>query len=308
MRKLPHPPLRAYGVFAVCALSVQDLAHRTRLLGALDAVQTAEQNYLALGAVAQLFQFPAISHVGEWVAGAEMETLYTQTLSRQESTARPYYDAMRGSAPNNICPYCGQRTVSTLDHYLPKSIHPALAVTPINLVPACSECNKVKLDFQPPTAKDQILHPYFDDVSAEVWLNASVQDVAGRPVLEFFAAPPKAWPVELANRLDTHLRRLKLPALYASHAAEELVNNREALQKLRNAGGPNGVRLHCLEQEQSLRSVHRNNWQAAYYRALAISDWFCELGVLAIEASQRPWPVDPTAAIQALAQGAGAPP
>ena len=213
MRKLRHPPLGAYGVFGVCAHSVRDLAFRTRLFGALDAVQAAEVAYLALGASARLFELPASNHIDGWVDGAEMETLYTQTLSRLESPARQYYDALRASAPNNICPYCGQRTVSTLDHYLPKTIYPVLAVTPINLVPACGDCNKVKLDFQPPDSEGQILHPYFDDVTSEVWLEARVNDDAGRPVLEA-CDPREAEPSDPCRSSGTY--RGKCPELRAT--------------------------------------------------------------------------------------------
>ena len=39
------------------------------------------------------------------------------------------------------CPFCGIGTVSTLDHYLPKSKYPALAITPKNMIPACRDCN-----------------------------------------------------------------------------------------------------------------------------------------------------------------------
>lgn len=306
MRKLEHPPLEAFGVFFVCADSIQDAGLKMRLLGTsvLKAVEMAEQNYLHLGAVGQLFRFPADDVVGEWVSGADMEKLYTQTLSREGSKARPFYDALRGSAPNDICPYCAQRTVSTLDHYLPKSIYPVLAVAPINLVPACGDCNKVKLDFQPLTAEDQILSPYFDDVTADVWLSARVQDDAGRPVVQFFANPPAAWPSELAARLNTHLRNLKLPALYTAHAAEELVTVRDLLQRLCKAGGASDVRARCLEEEEMRRSVHLNGWQAAFYRALADSTWFCSVGVFAIEDSKKSWPADPTAAMQAMIQAA----
>ena len=42
----------------------------------------------------------------------------------------------------NKCPFCGVGRVSTLDHYLPKTKYPTYAVTPVNLVACCAECNK----------------------------------------------------------------------------------------------------------------------------------------------------------------------
>ncbi|MDR6155553.1 5-methylcytosine-specific restriction endonuclease McrA [Acidovorax delafieldii] len=303
MRKLPRPPLKAQGVFGVCALSVQSIELKTRLFGAISEVTSAEQQYATLAPVASLHQFPAKDHVGDWVMGEEMETLYTGTLARLESTARPYYDAIPASAPNDICPYCGQRTVDSLDHYLPKSLYPALAVTPINLVPACSACNKTKLDFQPTDAKELILHPYYDDAPKDIWLKARVLDVGGRPVLEYFADPPSTWPTLWASRVGAHLDTLKLPTLYALHAAEELVNNRQSLQKLHHSGGAAEVKAHCREVQDSRQAAYLNSWQAACYGALVDSDWFCASGVLAIEASKPVWPIDPSEKIDALVMG-----
>lgn len=303
MRKLPLPPLKAHGIFGVCALSVQSVELKTRLFGAIAEIKLSEQQYANLAPYASLHQFPATDHVGVWVTGAEMETLYTGTLARLESTARPYYDAIRASAPNDICPYCGQRTVDSLDHYLPKSLYPTLVVTPINLIPACSACNKTKLDFQPTAAKDLILHPYYDDVPKDIWLKARVLDVGGKPVLEYFADPPSTWLTLWASRVSTHLDILKLPALYALHAAEELVNNRQLLQKLHMLGGAGAVNAHCREVQDSRQAAYLNSWQAAFYGALVDSAWFCASGVLAIEASKPVWPSDPSEDIDALALG-----
>lgn len=303
MRKLPLPPLTAYGIFCVCAASVQNVELKTRLFGAISEINSAEKQYANLAPCASLHQFPAKDHVGDWVTGEEMETLYTGTLARLESTARLYYDAIRASAPNDICPYCGQRTVDSLDHYLPKSLYPALAVTPINLVPACSACNKTKLDFQPPDAKDLILHPYYDDVPKDIWLKARVLNVGGKPVLEYFTDPPSTWQTLWASRVKAHLDTLKLPTLYASHAAEELVNNRQSLQNLCLSGGAAAVKAHCQEVQGSRQAAYLNSWQAACYGALVDSDWFCASGVLAIEASKPVWPADPSYEIDALVLG-----
>lgn len=303
MRKLAPPPLKAHGIFGVCADSVQSAALKTRLFAVISEINSTEQQYANLASCASLHQFPATDHVGSWVTGAEMETLYTGTLARLDSTARRFYDAIRASAPNDICPYCGQRTVDSLDHYLPKSIYPALAVTPINLVPACSACNKTKLDFQPTDAKDLILHPYYDDVPKDIWLKARVLDVGGKPVLEYFADPPSTWPMPWASRVIAHLETLQLPKLYASHGAEELVNNRKSLQDLHFAGGAEAVKAHCKEVQDSRQAAYLNSWQAACYGALVDSDWFCTSGVLAIEASKPAWPADPSDKIYALALG-----
>lgn len=300
MRKLDPPPLKAKGVFFACADSIRSEELKTRLFGVISEIDSAETQYASLAPVANLHLFPVVDCVGEWVTGTEMETLYTGTLARQQSTARLYYDTIRVSAPNNICPYCGQRTVDSLDHYLPKSIYPTLAVTPINLVPACGACNKIKLDFKPSTEQDLILHPYYDDVQKDVWLKACVMDSGGIPVLRYFAEPPSTWSTTWASRVTAHLNALELPTLYAMHAAEELLNNRKSLQDLCRLGGALAVKEHCLEVRDSRRAVYLNSWQAACYDAMASSDWFCDRGVLAIEAAKPSWPDDPSGKIDGL--------
>ena len=42
------------------------------------------------------------------------------------------------------CPYCSINQPNTLDHYMPKSNYPALAVCRMNLVPMCGVCNNYK--------------------------------------------------------------------------------------------------------------------------------------------------------------------
>ena len=101
-----------------------------------------------------------------------MIKVYTNRMAKEGAPGRPVYNALKLAARR--CPLCGHRDVSTLDHYLPKTAFPLLCVTPSNLVPACSDCNKVKSDALPATAADQTLHPYFDDADQDAWLKAEV--------------------------------------------------------------------------------------------------------------------------------------
>jgi hypothetical protein len=75
-------------------------------------------------------------------SATQLKNLYDDNFARARSTGRPIYDRIMAAAPRSICPLCKLRTVSTLDHFLPKATYPLLAVTPLNLVPCCSDCNK----------------------------------------------------------------------------------------------------------------------------------------------------------------------
>lgn len=190
---------------------------------------------------------------------------------------RNIYDKIKKLPVNDICPICGQRTVSTLDHYLAQSLHSALAVTPANLVPACADCNKAKLDAQPSTAVEQTLHPYFDNVDDEAWLYAAVEETSPAS-LRYFPDPPADWPTTKRERVFNHFRTFGLGALYASHSGVELTNIRYGLQRIAERGTAEDIRLELVKRADSAEAAHLNSWQTAMYEALAQSEWFCAGG------------------------------
>jgi len=130
-------------------------------------------NYDQKAEVSELYQLEKnITVCG--ISQEEMEKLYTNRMVKKEAPGRHIYEGIKESAPHNICPLCSLRTVSTLDHYLPKANFPLLVVMPNNLIPSCGDCNKIKLDTFPSDAECQTLHPYYDDVSDAQWLFAEV--------------------------------------------------------------------------------------------------------------------------------------
>ncbi|TRO62490.1 HNH endonuclease [Streptomyces sp. IB201691-2A2] len=207
----------------------------------------------------------------------EMTDVYTDRMAKKKAPGRVIYDDLILAPAHGICPLCAQRPVSTLDHHLPKADYWALAVDPLNLVPACADCNKTKLDIAAQTAGDETLHPYFDNVEGDEWLRAAVIESAPAAVT-FFVDAPQAWDPILRQRMNTHFRVFELAALYACQAADEIFNINFHLTQLYDAsavGGLERVRAHLVEQAESRRNAHVNSWQTATYDALASSSWFC---------------------------------
>jgi len=148
-----------------------------------------------------------------------------------------------------------------------------LAVTPINLIPACFDCNKTKSDIVPKVAQEQTLHPYFDDVEGERWLYATV--VKNNPAaLQFFVKPALTWSRLTGARVQYHFEVFKLAKRYASFAAEELQILRQQMSFLHAAAGANEVEKHLTERTLSCEAIHLNSWQSATYRALSESVWY----------------------------------
>lgn len=204
-------------------------------------------------------------------------TAGVETFSRQGSRARRFYDRLKTAAPNDIYPLCGQRVVKTLDHYLPKASYPTYALTPLNLVPACSDCNKSKLDRQPADAGDQTLHPYFDDVDDVAWLVAEIRE-STPPAAVFSVRPPANIDATTAVRLRVHFETFGLGELYAAQAGSEMVSIRFALAEAAAARGMEGVQELLAYQARTRTLAARNSWVAALYTALAQSAWFCSEG------------------------------
>jgi hypothetical protein len=277
MRSLPKPNFSARSVLQLCADNVRSRELSSRLYSVVDEINNAEVEYNRKGEDALLCTVPQTASVGGIVTKEEMEKLYIGTFSRQGSKVRPFYDKIKLSPKHGICPLCGQRIVKQLDHYLPKAHYPVFAVTPLNLVPSCSDCNKDKSALKPNSPSEQTFHPYFDETDDDLWLDASVLEDSP-PVIVFTAKPPENWPEIKRNRVCFHFKVLNLGNLYSSHAAAELMNLRYGLTRIAERGGTEGLKNHLAEQAEDRMIVAKNSWQASMYKALSESDWFIEVG------------------------------
>jgi hypothetical protein len=225
----------------------------------------------------QLYQIARRAVVGGLVTREEMEAVYTQRMAKKGAPGRDIYDALLTSAPQGKCPLCVHRGVSTLDHHLPKAHYPTLAVAPLNLIPACGDCNKSKLAILPANASEETLHPYFDDIDGARWLYADVIEVQPT-ALRFFVNGPLHWTAILTTRVQRHFQILGLGKLYAAEAADELLNILHQLRNLHETGGMVLVRAELEDRAESCRQARRNGWRTATFEAFAASDWFCDGG------------------------------
>ena len=167
MRRVARPTDDAESVFRSCASKVRVRADRQRIEGAAGLIASEAEAYVRAAEGGVLHSIPTHPSVSGIVSTTEMASLYTNHLASRRGVARATYDRLLVLPRNGTCPLCAARMVSTLDHYLPKSTHPAYAVTPINLVACCSDCNFLKDEHRPSGPADQFIHPYFDNVEAD---------------------------------------------------------------------------------------------------------------------------------------------
>jgi hypothetical protein len=281
MRALRQPQFNVRQVVELCVTNIADQSLVRRLLDTIPFLEAGEANYRASALGSALFAIVETQHVGGLVDADDLRNLYARKLASQEGPGRPIYDAIKLGAQGNICPLCNQRTVSTLDHYLAKASHPVFSVAPLNLVPACKDCNLDTQQRRPRSAGEQTLHPYFDTVDNSTWLFASVIE-ASPPAIAFRAEPSEIFPAPKREMIRAHFEAFSLRQLYTTHAAVELVNVYHDITTMPEIEREQAIRAEFRQRAINRRHVVRNSWQAAMYDALADSDWFCAGGYRSI--------------------------
>jgi 5-methylcytosine-specific restriction endonuclease McrA len=286
MLHLTRPAVDARTAFKLCASSKISPA-KLALLSAYEepivhaaevyeqACQTASLHDLNLKA----FKPPKGNKAGT----DALINMYERRMRGKEYPGRPIYDLIRNQRTK--CPLCGVGSVRQVDHHLPKSQYPYLAVVPANLLPVCSDCNFLKNDQIPLSSEEQTLHPYFDNIEGERWLRA--QFVVEEPVVlsgvahsatswavRFFVEPPSAWSRRLAARVEHHFKVFQLAKLYEEQTADELTTIGLALEEVFKPGDSEDVQAHLLDLAHTRARPRQNNWMAALYEALAASSWY----------------------------------
>jgi hypothetical protein len=277
MRPLPKPTDDPSAVFLTCISNIRTPLLKERLTLIAPRIAAAAILYESAGATASFHAIAPNGLAGTEVTQRQMVGVYNQRMARKNSPGRPIYDRLKAAAPDDRCPLCGQGVVSTLDHHLPEARYPELAVTPLNLVPACSDCNRAKHNWYPLTAGHQTLHPYFDDLETDIWLRAHVIEESPA-ALKFFIDPPAGSSHPMQARVKRHFEVFRLALLYGSHSASELSSIGHQIRALYLRAGPESVRSHLDEERISREAANTNSWQAATYRALVASDWYCAGG------------------------------
>jgi hypothetical protein len=214
---------------------------------------------------------PVVANTGTRTA---LRTNYDALLR----THRDVRDAILDAAPMGICPLCGGREATTLDHYLPRTSHPEFAVLPLNLVPCCRECNVNKLDRVRENGCAIYLHLYIDALDdTQRILFADVEIDAGVPAVEFSVRPPASMAAGLAERVETHFRYLRLACYYEKKAIEEAGVQVQSIDAQLDAAVPVADIQASLKREATYVSrLHGvNHWRFAALVAFASSLEFC---------------------------------
>lgn len=274
MRKIDRPTFTAKEVFEACIVNVADNALKLELDRSIGSVENAESDFDIKKRTNSLYTIQRGVTVNAIVNAEQLKKVYTDRLVKKTNNGREYYDAILFSAPRGICPLCSQRSATTLDHYLPKTQYPILSVAPLNLIPACKDCNTEKLCDYPTNSTEETLHPYYDDVEGFEWLKSRVL----RPhpfFIEYYVDPPTYINQLLKDRIQYHFNSFNLNSLYTTHATEEFINIYIQLTNLYSKGGRSSLVSFLQECYESRKINNINSWQTAFYSGLLSSNDFC---------------------------------
>ncbi len=274
MWPLDPPALSARESYEACVRGTKNVQRRSLLLAAGDVVEAAGERFrqsARRGAVHELssaqFAVPSIS------ATDAVRWVYENGMVGTRD-GRAVYEQIMGGPVDERCPLCGQGVVRTLDHFLPKKMFPALCVDPLNLVPACADCNHAKGEGMPLNAETTPLHPYLDRIDQDSWLDARVVDSS--PLwLDFFVSPPPQWDPVLIARTRHHFALFGLARLFAIQANRTVSSIRRQLTDLLHSSGSDAVRAYLREEAGTRLGDRLNGWEGVTYRALACDEAFC---------------------------------
>lgn len=286
MKSVNLPSITYNDLISSCIGSIDSEDLRNRLEAALGHLLTAGEAYDQDATHANLFRTACFDGndddvVVESVTKKELKNLYTTQMVPIKKPSRIYYDDIILLAPLGICPICGFGHVKTLDHYLPKSKFPLLSIFPSNLVPCCTDCNKVKLANVAIAQGEQCLHPYFSDsiFIDEQWIFATVIHSSPAAVTFHIQRPP-LWSDINFDRAEHHFREYDLANRFSVQAGSELASLRKELLIDFRTGGANEVQKTLIKKEAASRSLEVNSWKTAMYQALSANPWFIHQGFM----------------------------
>jgi hypothetical protein len=124
---------------------------------------------------------------------------------------------------------------------------------------------------------EQILHPYYDDVTISKWLFAEVIE-GSSALFKFFVIETSSYSPLMNARINYHFNALNLGSLYRTQAINELDNIRWGLSEIFKRSNANEVQKHLETEFQSRFNNNINSWQTAMYQAMINSYWFCNGG------------------------------
>lgn len=204
-----------------------------------------------------------------------MKKLYTGQFAHKGCQAYKFYKIIRNS--QHTCAYCNfyVRSVSQLDHYLPKSVFPSLAISPVNLIPICSDCNFNKREYYSVKKDEMIIHPYFDDLAKQSFDFIKCTVIETFPIgFSFSINKLQNWSDCTYNRVVKHFQMLELKDLYRTDFEATFESYVYELKSIYQDGNIDDVKKAIERRMNSYLQIKSSPWLYAGFYSILNSEWF----------------------------------
>ena len=269
MRHLIKPEFDVKKIVEECSESYRDDDKRQQFNDNSEYIKRMSQEYDTHADSGDWIAIIREDMVNGVISVSEMKNLYEKKFAVHLDVRGKYYDKILNLAQGGKCPICGIGQVSNLDHYLAKSIYPTYAVTPVNLIPVCRDCNFYKLDKTINSNDDAPLHPYYEDVDEIEWLCAKITISEDTFVATYFInSLIGCYKPELYTRLCNHFTIYKLAMAYSTQATTEIAENLQFWKEKYFEWGELEFVNYLKDCLRSKEKHQKNTWNTALLRAL----------------------------------------
>lgn len=279
MKSIKKPELTIEEILNACISNLTNEEVKNALIENIGILKKYDEIFEEKVLSFELYKIEQDIEINDTANATVLKKLYTDKLSKKGHVAREIYDKILFTAPKEKCPYCNHRIADTLDHYLPKSNYPIYSISPINLLPACTQCNKGKTNSIPTNSAEQTLHPYFDNIEKLEWLQCEIENL---PDIIFNFIPRSVFKDDDINnqRISNHFNFYNLNELYKSNASSEFENIKFQITRIFNNKGAEELKDFLFEAYLSRKETDINSWQTAFYRALYENNDFINGGFI----------------------------
>lgn len=273
MKRLKKPNIDVSDVIKACVSNYRDKDKADRFRSSLQEIYDYSEIFDEKMKQEVVYEIEPHNLVKD-VSKDELVSLYAQKFVQDGQPGRIFYDKIISSS-NGKCPICEIRTVTTLDHFLVKSIYPALAVTPTNLVPMCHDCNKAKGDPVFTCYEDTHLHPYYDSLDDFVWLEADIS-FDKEIIILYKVRECSEWSDSYYTKVRNHFDLFGIRMILSLQAVDEIKSVKKMLSNLKNKAGNDIVYEQLEDLYLSCEAESLNGWKTALYRNICKNKWFVE--------------------------------
>lgn len=285
MQKIELPPINYGNLIDTC---VEGISRNENLKNALNVnksklVQDAitYEEYASTGKIYQLNPSPVSLDMGPFIQGTscfkeQFTKIYDSYFVPETKSTRETYNAILNAAKEE-CPFCGGvGTPANLDHFLPKAEFPQFSILPLNLVPACRDCNMgSKKVAYAKTAETQTIHPYLDYsfFFNEQWITANyiIDDPSELGYLDYYVQAPSHWTNENKERALNHFKDFGIASRYAKHANSLIKTEVRRIKRQIDAN----VNIYEILKDHLLQAKKdipfKNHYLAGFYDAFFVS-------------------------------------